>query len=86
MRELLSPDIFDQDTTTEDAIGNFAKECGGQAVEQPAQEAGKPYIQLAPDCGVRNDIVTVEGFNFPINSTGRVFLIRPNGERSLLIW
>ncbi|MEZ4668257.1 MAG: ABC transporter permease subunit [Anaerolineae bacterium] len=81
MRELLSPDIFDQDTTTEDAFANVQKECTGTATEQPAHDESQPYVQLSPDCGARNDIITVEGFNFPINSTGRVFLIRPSGER-----
>lgn len=81
MRELLSPDIFDQDTTTQEASGTFQKECSGQPVEQPAHEEGQPYVQLSPDCGTRNDVVTVEGFNFPANATGRVFLIRPTGDR-----
>jgi phosphonate ABC transporter permease subunit PhnE len=81
MRELLSPDIFDQDTTVEDASASFQKICSDSKVEQPAHEEGKPYVEVTPACGDRNDVVTVEGFNFPINSTGRVFLIRPSGER-----
>lgn len=81
MRELLSPDIFDQETTSEVSSATFQKECSGQPVEQPAHEEGQPYVQLTPDCGVRGDVVTVEGFNFAANSTGRVFLIRPTGDR-----
>jgi phosphonate transport system permease protein len=84
MRELLSPDIFDQDTTTENATANFQKICNDSTVEQAAQEEGKPYVTLTPPCGDRNDVVTVEGFNFPINSTGRIFLTRPSGERQPL--
>ncbi len=84
MRELLSPDIFNQDTTTESATANFQKICSNSTVEQPAQEEGKPYVTLTPPCGDRNDVVTVEGFNFPINSTGRIFLTRPTGERQPL--
>lgn len=80
LRELLSPDIFSQDSSLEYGVANFEKECVSDVVEQPLREEGKPYVVLSPACGVRGDEVTVEGFAFPGGSTGRLFLLRPSGQ------
>jgi phosphonate ABC transporter permease subunit PhnE len=80
MHELLSPNIFSQDTTTETANANFQKECSGQPIAQLPHEDGKPYLQLSPDCGARGDQVTIEGFGFPAGSTGHAFVVRASGE------
>ena len=81
LRELLSPDIFDQDSTAESATTNFQKECTDQTLEQPSHGDDKPYIELSPDCAVRGDILTVKGSGFVPHSVGRIFLVRDSGQR-----
>ncbi len=67
LRELLSPNIFEQDTESEITSLNFmaANNCPEDAdIEQPEIEAGAPYITISETCGFSDDIIVVEGFNF----------------------
>ena len=75
MRELLSPNIFEQDTETELVSMNFkaTRDCPEEIVfrlllmmelEQPIVEQGAPYITVSAVCGFSDDILVVEGFNF----------------------
>ncbi len=87
LRELLSPDIFDQDRESDFVDANFQFECleNGQPVEQPPREADDPYIVLTPDCGVRGDMVTVEGFNFKPNVDAFIRWVPPTGQARPLV-
>ncbi len=81
---LLSPDIFDQDSTGEVVNANFVKGCvDGEDVdiEQPTHEEGQPYVEFSSYCGSQNDTVTIEGFDFHPNSLTRIYVIRPTGNR-----
>ena len=82
LRELFAPDIFDQDTESEFASANFVIGCGedSTAVEQPAQTDGDPFITLSTTCGTRDDMVTIEGFDFHASTPGVVRWIPPGGE------
>jgi phosphonate ABC transporter permease subunit PhnE len=83
LRELLSPDIFDQDRESMSAFANFQIGCAddAQLIQQPPREDGKPYVVFSPDCGVDGDVVTVEGFDFHANSIGQIRLVRPSGQK-----
>jgi phosphonate ABC transporter permease subunit PhnE len=79
--ELLSPNVLSQDTTSIYVPVNFKNQCDGSTIEQPTRADGEPYAEFSAYCGQRNDVVTVEGFNFPPHSAGRVAWVRPSGER-----
>lgn len=81
LRELLSPNIFDQDITSVVALANLQQECTGEETAPVPREAGQPYAILDPACGARNAVIAVEGFDFPRDSIGRIFVTRTSGER-----
>jgi hypothetical protein len=67
--QLLSPNLFEQDTTLEEASG-FRRMLGA-AVEQPPHDDGNPTSSLRRN-GTRDDVVTVEGSGYPANSIARL--------------
>lgn len=81
LRELLSPNLFDQQVEAVVAPANLQLECTDAEVPSVPREEGEPYVTLTPPCGVRGDTIRVEGFNFPADTLGRIFLTRPSGER-----
>ncbi|MBN1965278.1 MAG: hypothetical protein JW910_11580, partial [Anaerolineae bacterium] len=68
LRELLAPDIFEQDTESTYVDTDFLVGCleGAEpsATAQPAGEGGASYIVLTPACGSSGDLIMVEGYNF----------------------
>jgi phosphonate ABC transporter permease subunit PhnE len=67
LRELFSPNIFEQDTESEFVSVNFMADntCPEIVdIEQPALTDGTPYILVSEYCGFSDDILRIEGFNF----------------------
>jgi phosphonate ABC transporter permease subunit PhnE len=81
LRELFAPDLFDQETESVFAEANFQMDCesGTPPAETPVLE-DTPYIVITPTCGVRGDIVTVEGFNFEPHTPSALRWIPPAGQ------
>jgi len=82
LRELLSPNVFDQDRDSEFADAYFAIGCpdDGEPIPQPERAEGEPYIEISPDCGERDDAITVTGHHFHANADAFVRWIPPNGQ------
>ncbi|MFN8373218.1 MAG: ABC transporter permease subunit [Anaerolineae bacterium] len=74
IRELFSPNIFEQDYTFQQTTASFLVVC--DTAEAPAETTaptdGTPYIVVSPTCGSANDIVTVRGFNFEPEALARI--------------
>lgn len=67
LRELFSPNIFEQDTDSEMVSVNFmaTNNCPEDVdIEQPARDENGPYIVLSEECGFSDDVLVIEGFNF----------------------
>ncbi|MBZ0278351.1 MAG: hypothetical protein K8I60_19545, partial [Anaerolineae bacterium] len=80
LRELLSPNIFDQDYDSAFADANFQVGCTDTDPEQPPVVDGQPFVLISPLCGSTSDTVTVEVFNFAANSPGLVRWIPASGQ------
>jgi phosphonate ABC transporter permease subunit PhnE len=88
MSELLSPDLLDHDSESEFTPVSFMKDCpeeGEVDVVQPVIEEGAPYVVFSTYCAARDEIVTVEGFGFHPESTGKIYVIRSTGNRQPLV-
>ncbi len=85
LRELLSPNIFDQDFDSAFADANFLMECSDELPEQPPVADGQPFVLITPACGTRGDTVTLEIFNFAANAPGVLRWIPPSGNARPLI-
>ena len=79
LRELLSPDLFDQETDSEIAFYNFQH---GECIQDPLirlispipqadpPDPGQPYIQVSTDCADPDTPIIIEGFNFNYDRRG----------------
>jgi phosphonate ABC transporter permease subunit PhnE len=70
LRELLSPNIFTQDTESELVSVNFlaTRNCPEDVdIEQPEFSGDEPYITVSNECGFSDDMLVVEGFNYTHN-------------------
>ncbi len=87
LRELLSPDIFDQDRTSEFVYAAIALGCpeDGTPIEQPAAEPGKPQVTVSPDCGRGGDVITVQGTGFAPHADVFLRWIPPSGQSRPLV-
>jgi phosphonate ABC transporter permease subunit PhnE len=82
MRELFSPNIFEQDYNFEQTQTTFLMSCAtGQApAENTAATDGAPYIIVSPTCAEANETITVQGFNFKPEALARIDWIPEGGE------
>ncbi len=87
LRELLSPDIFDQDRASEFAYAAIALGCpeDGAPVEQPEAAPGKPQVTISPDCGRGGDTITVQGTGFAPHADVFLRWIPPSGQSRPLV-
>jgi phosphonate ABC transporter permease subunit PhnE len=81
LRELLSPDIFDRDRDEASFYAQFQVGCpeAGATIEQPEQ-GDDAYVVFSPSCADQDEIVTVEGYNFPDNAIAMLRLPREGGN------
>jgi ABC-type phosphate/phosphonate transport system permease subunit len=86
LRELLSPNIFEQDREAEYATANVGLECQDDApVEQDEIVDGEPYVVLTPACGSAGEFITVEGFGFASHADAFLRWIPPTGQTRPLV-
>ena len=88
LRELLSPNIFEQDYDIQNTTVPFLMNCPADgsgpvfdSVPEPAPDA--PYIVVTPACASSDSIVTVQGYNFYPDSLARINWIPTDGERRI---
>ncbi len=88
MRELLSPDLFTRDR--EDVSYFVAYTIGCPEGDLPAErvnaqdtdgETTDAYVIFSPPCAGVDDVITVEGHDFPDNAIARLQLVRDTGQR-----
>ncbi len=73
LRDLLSPNIFEQEREVIDIFANFRVGCqADQAVQQPPIAVEGAVITLTPDCGDPGDVVQIEVTGFSPLAEGRI--------------
>ncbi|GAB4575593.1 MAG: hypothetical protein Kow0077_27810 [Anaerolineae bacterium] len=87
LRELLSPDIFDQDRESEKTVVNFQIGCAedGAAIDQPAVGEDGLRVVLSPDCAMPGEIVMVEGHGFVAHADAFLRWVPPAGQARPLV-
>jgi phosphonate ABC transporter permease subunit PhnE len=87
MRELLSPDVFDQDRVAEFTDVNVMLGCpaDGTPIEQAEVIDGQPYVVLTPECAATGEVIGVEGFGFVPKSDAFLRWIPPTGQSRPLV-
>jgi len=85
LRELLSPNVLEQDYTVDISTTTFLMDCsaGSAGPEQIIPAEGEPYVTIEPACGSGNELVTLRGFNFYPSSLARINWIGTDGERRI---
>jgi phosphonate ABC transporter permease subunit PhnE len=81
LSELFRPNIFDRDAKREVLQVPFQIGCpAGETAEQPAHSGDGPYVIFTPPCANVDEIITVEGFNFPPDGLAGLRLVRAEGQ------
>lgn len=81
LRELLSPNVFQQEYEVLTATSSFVIGCPPGFAAPLVTASDQPYIIVEPACGSANEQVTVRGYNFAANGLARVNWIATDGER-----
>jgi phosphonate ABC transporter permease subunit PhnE len=86
LRELLSPNVFQQDYQIQSTSAPILMNCATDGSEPPfenppaAPAEGDPYIVVASACASSGDIVTIQGYNFYPDSLARINWLDESGE------
>jgi len=81
MRELLSPDIFTRDREDRSLYVEFTIGCpDGELPDARAETDTHAYVIFDPPCADSDEIVTVEGFDFPEGAIARIQLHREDRQ------
>lgn len=73
LRDLLSPNIFEQDREVVDIYANFRVNCvEGETVEQPADQFENASITITPSCGEPGDEIYIVVTDFAPLAEGRI--------------
>ncbi len=86
LRELLSPNIFQQDYTIINATTPILMDCPADgSAPAPAEPTGgdEPHVVVTPACARSGELVTVQGYNFYPDSLARINWIAADGERRI---
>ncbi|WP_238626052.1 ABC transporter permease subunit [Aggregatilinea lenta] len=81
LRELFNPDLFDRDRESKSYFMDFFIGC-----PEEDQRSGRvdleddAYVVVSPVCADPDDVITVEGFNFPDNAIAGIRLNRATGQ------
>ncbi len=88
LRELLSPNVLEQDYDFQAATTPVLMDCpvdGSQPTfdtsESSAPAEGEPRIVVSPTCASSNEFVTVQGYDFFPDSLARINWIATDGQR-----
>lgn len=80
LRDLLSPNIFEQDREVINIHANFRVGClDGETIQQPENQYNNAVVTIMPECGEPGDVVAIEVRNFAPLAEGRVRW-DPSGE------
>lgn len=83
MRELLSPDLFTRDRENRSFYVSFAIGCpDGDLPDARADTGEDAYVIFTPPCADSDEIITVEGFDFPADAIARIQLYR-EGQQNM---
>ncbi len=81
MRELLSPDIFTRDHKQESFLIDFHIGCpAGEDLSSHFDTSGGAYLVMNPPCADTDEVVSIEGHNFPPNGIARIQLYREDSQ------
>lgn len=81
LQELLSPNLFDQDTETEIFGASIRIGCDtGDLPEAVAVEAGQPALTVEPTCGEPGDRIFFSISNLPVNARSGLRWVTASGE------
>ena len=81
MRELLSPDIFTRDHKQESFLLDFHIGCpAGEELSSHVNTSGGAYVIMNPPCADTDEVVSIEGHNFPPNGIARIQLYREDSQ------
>lgn len=81
LQELLSPNLFDQDTETDIFGAEFRIGCEtGDLPAVASAEAGQPMLTLEPACGEPGDRVFFSINGLPVNSRSGLRWVTASGE------
>ena len=83
MRELLSPDLFTRDRENREFEATFTIGCPeeGDLPDGRVEVSGDAYLIVSPPCAEPDDIITVQGVNFPGGAIARINLVAESGQR-----
>ena len=86
LRALAKPELVEYDTTEEQIATEFYLPC--PEGEIPAVDQGNttssPYIELSEICASPDDIITVQGYDFPPNTDGPINFLAQSGVKRQL--
>lgn len=81
MRDLLSPNVFDQDHDIVNTTTTFLIDCSSGTAPVVPTVGTDLAITVDPTCGSSGDPITVRGFNVAPNAVARLNWIGEDGER-----
>lgn len=84
MRELLSPDLFERDRTEKNFTITFAVGCPeGERPDNRFETSGDAYLIIDPPCANVDEVIEVQGYNFPEGAIARFQLVKANTGQKL---
>ncbi len=85
LRALAKPELFEYDTTEEQISSEFYLPCpSGEISTVTKENSNGPYIELSEICASPDDIITVQGYNFPPNIEGPINFLAQSGVKRQL--
>ncbi len=80
LRALAQPDLFTRDTTEDDIKAPFYLPCPISGQMEVGETGGSdPYLVTSAPCASAKEMIFVEGFNFPPNSSGPINFLTASG-------
>ena len=81
LRELFNPDLFTRDRESKSYFMDFLIGCPAEEQQGGRVDlGGDAYVLVTPMCADPDDVITVEGFNFPDNAIAGIRLNRDTGQ------
>jgi phosphonate ABC transporter permease subunit PhnE len=86
LRALAKPELVEYDTTEEEIATEFYLPCpeGEIPTVDQGNTSSSPYIELSEICASPDDIITVQGYNFPPNTDGPINFLAQSGVKRQL--
>ncbi len=85
LRALAKPDLLTRETTEEDIMAPFYLPCPASGEMVVGEESSKdPYLKLSVPCASAKEMITVEGYNFPVGMDGPINFLAASGVKKQL--